>query len=175
MAMVILFVSLAMLFATSLVGYVITRVQTTAWIAPGMPPLPKTLWLSTGTIALLSGALEFARFCTRKNHLESAGRALGAAWVLGVLFVLCQVLCWFYLGAAVEAHTTLYPFTFYFLTGLHAVHVLAGFVPLAIVTSRLKVGEYSSSRHDGLGYCVQYWHFLGIVWLILFVTLLVGT
>jgi cytochrome c oxidase subunit 3 len=175
MAMAILLVSLAMLFAASLVGYVITRTHTTAWIAPGMPPLPKALWLSTGTILLTSGALEFTRRSTRKNRLESAGRAIGVAWVLGVLFVLCQVLCWVYLGRAVEAHTTLYPFTFYFLTGLHAVHVLAGFVPLAIVTRRLGDGEYSSSRHDGLGYCVQYWHFLGVVWLILFLALLVGT
>lgn len=173
--MFILLASLTVLFAASIAGYAITRAQNAAWIAPGMPPLPRTLWLSTATILALSATLEFSLRSTRKNQLQSAGRALSAAWLLALLFVLCQVLCWLYLGRAVPAHTTLYPFTFYFLTGLHAAHVLAGFVPLAIVTSKMKGGDYSSSRYAGLEYCVQYWHFLGIIWLILFVTLLVGT
>ena len=173
--MFVLFGALTVLFAASVVGYAITRAQNAAWIAPGMPPLPRTWWLSTATIIALSATLEFTLRSTRKNQLLSAARALGAAWLLALLFVLCQVLCWLYLGRAVPTHTTLYPFTFYFLTGLHAAHVLAGFVPLTIVTRKLKGGEYSSSRYAGVDYCVQYWHFLGIVWLILFVTLIVGT
>jgi len=175
LGMFILFASLSILFAASVVGYAITRAQNNTWVAPGMPDLPKILWLSTAAIVALSATLEFALKSTLKNHLASASRALSGAWVLALLFVWCQISCWFYLGRAVPAHTTLYPFTFYFLTGLHAAHVFAGFVPLSIVGSKLKGGEYSSSRYAGLGYCVQYWHFLGVVWLILFVTLLVGT
>ena len=173
--MLILLGSLTVLFGASVIGYAITRAQNTAWIAPGMPPLPRTLWLSTAAIIALSATLEFTLKSTRKNQLSSAWRALSAAWVLALLFVLCQVLCWLSLSRAVFAHTTLYPFTFYFLTGLHAAHVFAGFVPLSIVTTKLRGGEYSSSRYAGLEYCVQYWHFLGGVWLILFGTLLVGT
>lgn len=173
--MFILLASLTVLFGASVVGYAITRAQNSTWIAPGMPPLPRTLWLSTATIVGLSAALEFTLRLTRKNQLLSAWRALSAAWVLALLFVLCQVSGWIYLGRAVPSQNTLYPFTFYFLTGLHAAHVLAGFVPLTIVTSKLKSGEYSSSRYAGLGYCVQYWHFLGAIWLLLFITLRVGT
>lgn len=175
LGMFILFASLSILFAASVVGYAITRAQNTAWVTPGMPNLPKTLWLSTAAIIGLSATLEFTLKSTLKNQLASAARALSAAWVLALLFVLCQILCWLYLGRAVPAQTTLYPFTFYFLTGLHAAHVFAGFVPLSIVTSKLRAGEYSSSRYAGLGYCVQYWHFLGAVWLILFITLHIGT
>lgn len=175
LGMFILLASLTVLFVASVAGYAITRAQNATWLAPGMPALPKTLWLSTGTILALSATLEFCLKSTRKNRLQSALRAIHAAWLLASFFVFCQLSCWLYLGRATTAHTTLYPFTFYFLTGLHAVHVLAGFVPLAIVTRKMKGGEYSSSRSAGLDYCVQYWHFLGLVWLLLFVTLHVGT
>lgn len=175
LGMFILLASLTVLFAASLVGYAVTRAQNATWLTPGMPPLPRTLWLSTATILALSVALEFSLRSTRRNQLLRASRGLSAAWLLALLFLVCQISCWLYLGRALPAHTTLYPFTFYFLTGLHAVHVLAGFVPLAIVSSKLRGRDYSSSRYAGLEYCVQYWHFLAVVWLILFATLLLGT
>jgi cytochrome c oxidase subunit 3 len=62
---------------------------------------------------------------------------------------------------------TLFAFTFYLLTGLHAAHVLGGFVPLGIVLHRAGEREYSSSRYDGVRFCVWYWHYLGVIWLVL--------
>lgn len=175
LGMLILLTSLAILFGASLVGYGITRAHASIWIAPGMPALPRTLWLSTGVIFLTSLALESARRNTLKNKRLAATRALTWAWILSLLFVTGQALTWISLGQAVTEHTTLYPFTFYFLTGLHAAHVLAGFVPLSIVTVKQGRAEYSSSAHAGLDYCVQYWHFLALVWFVLFLTLRLGS
>ena len=50
-----------------------------------------------------------------------------------------------------------------------------GLAPLAVVTVKLRQGEYSSSRHEGFKLCTQYWHFLGVVWAILFGALLVAS
>jgi cytochrome c oxidase subunit 3 len=173
LGMLVLLASLSVLFVASLVACVITRAQNRVWVDMGMPPLPKALWLSTAMILGTSLALELTRRRTRQNHLHSAARALGFAWVSALLFITCQVQNWISLGSAVAEHTTLYPFTFFFLTGLHAAHVVLGFIPLGLVTLHLRAGEYSSSRQAGLNYCVQYWHFLGAVWLILFGALLI--
>jgi len=175
LGMLLLLTSLGVLFGASLVAYAFTRAQNDVWRAPGMPPLPPVLWGSTGVILLVSAALEWALYKTRKNQLKRAARGVTCAWIFISAFTLCQVENWLSMRASISAHTTLYPFTFFFLTGLHAAHVLAGLVPLSVVTRRLRQGEYSSSRYDGFKFCVQYWHFLGVVWLILFASLKLAT
>ncbi len=169
--MLVLFASLAVLFGTSLVAFGITRAQNALWRGPGMPALPLALWLSTAAALLMSGALTGALRHVQHNRLVGSARALHLAWLFGAIFLGCQSLNWLSMSLGVRVHTTLYPFTFYFLTGLHAAHVLAGFVPLYRVTRRLGQGEYSSSRYEGFKFCVQYWHFLTGVWLILFAAL----
>ena len=70
---------------------------------------------------------------------------------------------------------TLYGFTFYMLTGLHALHVIGGFVPLVIVLNKAKGREYSSSNHEGVKLCAQYWDYLGVIWLCLLSVLYFAT
>ena len=57
---------------------------------------------------------------------------------------------------------------------MHALHVLGGFVPLGIVIHHASRRQYSSSQHEGLSLCAQYWHYLGVVWLILAAMLYLG-
>ena len=84
---------------------------------------------------------------------------------------------WFQILEAERAwlDKSLYTFCFFTLTGVHALHVLGGFVPLGIVLHRAKRREYSSSRHEGVRFCVQYWHFLAVVWLVLVAVLVTTT
>jgi cytochrome c oxidase subunit 3 len=175
LGMLLLLTSLSVLFVASLVAFGITRARSQSWQAPGMPGLPQTLWLSTALLVVVSATLELAFRDTQHNRTRRAAHALNLAWLSALGFVASQVLSWHAMRAGVQAYTTLYPFTYFFLTGLHAAHVLAGFVPLRLVRQRLQQGEYSSSRHEGLKLCVQYWHFLGVVWLILFLALGVST
>ena len=57
---------------------------------------------------------------------------------------------------------------FYALTGLHAVHVLGGLVPLAIVTVAAYQGMYGRKKHAAVRYTAIYWHFLAVVWCAVF-------
>ena len=61
------------------------------------------------------------------------------------------------------------------IAGLHAVHVIGGLVCQVVVTVKAYRGRYWSLHHTGLTYSALYWHFLGGVWLIVFVALLIGT
>jgi len=69
----------------------------------------------------------------------------------------------------------LYPFTFYMLTGLHAAHVVGGFIPLGITIGNARRRRYTSSHYEGVWLCRQYWDFLGVVWVVLLATLWIAT
>jgi cytochrome c oxidase subunit 3 len=175
--MFVLFGSLSMLFGASIVGYLITRSQNVVWKTASMPGLPIGLLGSTALIAGLSVAMHRALRAVRENRFEALQRALSVALLVGVAFVAGQVLNWRSMYAATIASEarTLYGFTFYMLTGLHAVHVLAGFIPLSLVLHKARRREYSSSNYEGLKLCAQYWDYLALVWLVLLAVLYFGT
>lgn len=169
----VLFGSLAVLFIASLVGIFITRHESPRWLTPGTPEAPALLWLSTALVLALSASLEAARRAARKNRLKALPRRLGLGFLLALAFLAVQAINWYTLAnASPAAHEpALAVVGFYLLTGLHAAHVIGGLVPLSIVLSRALEREYSSSRYEGVGLCTDYWHFLAVVWLVLFVVL----
>ena len=169
LAMIVLFGTLSMLFGASVVGYLITRSQNDVWKTASMPGLPLGLVASSILLAGLSVSMHVALRAVRQNRFEALQRALTVALLLGVAFVLGQAENWrsMYAAAIATDARTLYAFTFYMLTGLHAVHVIGGFVPLLIVLGKTKRREYSSSNHEGVKLCLQYWDYLGVIWSIL--------
>jgi len=177
LAMLVLFGSISMLFGASIVGYLITRSQNDIWKTASMPGLPLGLLASTGLIAGLSFAMHRAVRAVRENRFERLQRSLLLALLFGLAFVLGQALNWRAMYAATTASDarTLYGFTFYMLTGLHLLHVLGGFVPLYVVLSKAKRREYSSSNHEGVKLCTQYWDYLGVVWCVLVAVLYFAT
>jgi len=177
LAMIVLFGTLTMLFGASVVGYLITRAQNDVWKTASMPGLPLGLVASTLLIAALSGAMHVALRAVRQNRFEALQRALLVALLLGFAFVMGQAGNWRSMyGASIATDArTLYAFTFYMLTGLHAVHVVGGFVPLFVVLSKARRREYSSSNHEGVKLCAQYWDYLGVIWLVLLSVLYFAT
>ena len=175
LGVVVLFVSLSILFLASLVGYAVTRLQNDLWRPPGSPGLPPGLFASTALLAGVSIAVHLALRSVRRNRLDSLVRSLWLTLAFAAAFLVGQTLNWHAMLAVPGLSSTLYAFTFYLLTGLHAVHVAAGFVPLGVVLARARRREYTSSHHEGVSFCVQYWDFLGVVWLVLLTTLHVFT
>lgn len=173
LAMYVGLTSLSVFFAGSLVAFFITRAQAVAWRGAEAPSLPWGLWLSTALLFALSGCLHFAQKKLSHNHLLDVTRGLQGALLFAVGFLGLQAVNW---RVMAEAHLTvemrsLYAFTFYALTALHALHVLFGLVPLLVVISRSKRDHYSSSRDEGVRLLRQYWDFLLVVWLILLFSL----
>jgi cytochrome c oxidase subunit 3 len=174
LGMIILLVALGVLFAASLVAYVITRAQVDVWRVSGTRQLPAGLGASTALIVATSIAMQAAYEAIRKNLHDALERRLWVSGMFGVAFLIGQAFNWTQIAReelSIAAPPTLFAFTFFMLTGLHAAHVLGGFVPLGIVLYRARRREYSSSRREGVKLCVQYWHFLGVVWLILLATM----
>jgi len=169
--------SLGMLFAASLVGYYAVRVPMGADWDAGLPPLPVLLWFSTAVLIASSVTMHLALQGARRDQDAKLRWGLYLTDLLGAIFLISQVVVWqmLYERAGAPAIETLYGMTFYFLTGLHAAHVIGGLVPLAITTYKARRGDYSSAESTGVLMCAMYWHFLDVVWLILFAVLvLVG-
>jgi len=174
LGMKILVAALSMLFAASVVAYMLIRLRAPAWPPPGTPHLPGTLWVSTVIIAVSSLTMHVAVRAAREDRRRALHAGMILTTLLGVLFLVSQTLNWFSLVAAsLTAKTNLYGFTFYLLTGLHAAHVVGGVIPLAVVSSRALAGRYSAAYHPGVEYVAIYWHFLAVVWVVLFTLLVV--
>jgi len=172
----VLFVSLSVLFTASLIAYLVTRFNNVVWRTPDMPDLPPGLFASTAMLIGLSGAMWRAQRDVQANKTDSVVRDLWLALAFGLAFLCGQGLNWAAMASALrEGEPTMYPFTFYMLTGLHAAHVVGGFIPLGIVVARAHRRRYSSSEHEGLRLCRQYWDYLFVVWLVLLTALLVAT
>jgi len=172
----VLFASLSVLFAASLIAFLVTRYTNTVWRTADMPALPSGLAGSTAMLLGLSLSMHRAQHDVRLNRTDSLVRDLWLAMAFAVAFLLGQTLNWNVMRTAFhEGEPTMYGFTFFMLTGLHAAHVLGGFVPLGIVLGRARRKRYTSSEHEGLALCRQYWDYLGIVWLVLLTALLVAT
>jgi cytochrome c oxidase subunit III len=178
LGLIVLMVSMTVLFTASLVAYLYTRAANDVWKTPGMPELPHGLFGSTAMLIGLSAAMHRAVADIRKNKNESLLRDLWLALAFAVAFLLGQAFNWGAMAPGLqvpEVPHPLYPFTFYMLTGLHAAHVLGGFIPLGIVIARAQRRLYTSSEFEGVRLVRQYWDYLGVVWLVLLVTLLLAT
>jgi cytochrome c oxidase subunit III len=173
LAMLILYCSMSVLFLATVIGFWFTRLTSPHYRAPGLPDLPKGLLLSTLLIGATSLCIWQAQRAIAKNLLEAVKRWLLAATALGAMFLLTQTANWFAMRPPSEENS-LYIATFFLLTGVHALHVIGGFVPLGFVVYHATRRHYSSSNHEGLSLCAQYWHFLGGVWLVLVSMLYVG-
>jgi len=85
----------------------------------------------------------------------------------GVIFLGLQALeyshAWFSFDSGI------YGSMFYMLTGFHGFHVAMGTIMLFIILLRILKGHFSSHDHFGFEAVAWYWHFVDVVWLVLFV------
>jgi cytochrome c oxidase subunit 3 len=131
--------------------------------------LPRTLWLSTAIILVSSVTFEAARRAYRRGLHLPAARLLVTTACLGAAFLAAQVSAWLNL-----VHRGYYlaqnPYSsfFYMFTGLHAAHLIGGLIALFIVV----LGR--STRRETVDTVAYYWHFLGLLWVALFVILLIS-
>jgi len=174
LGMWIFLATLTVLFLAGIVGYLVVRLKATAWPPPGMPRLPAGLWLATPILVAGSITIQRALALIRAGERAASARWVGATLGLAAAFLAVQSWNWWDLiRVRLTAGSNLYAFTFFMLTGLHAAHVVGGIVLLAVVFVRARAGRYGSGHHPGVTYAAMYWHFLDVIWLLLFAVMVV--
>jgi cytochrome c oxidase subunit III len=174
LGMVLFLVALGVLFAASMTGYLVVRLRAPTWPPAGSPRLPAGLWISTLILLVSSLTMHVALGRARRGQNEALRNWLLVTLLLGIAFLVSQLLNWSRLVTAqpLRAQANLYAFTFYMLTGLHGAHVLGGLVPLGLTTTRAGGGRYTPESHEGIVHLSMYWHFLDAVWLVMFLVLM---
>ena len=138
-------------------------------------PMPTVLWFSTGLLILASIALHTAVIAARCDELGHVRSSILAAGVCSLAFLTTQLLAWRELAAS-GYFTAANPASafFYLLTAVHGLHMLGGLVALCRTSIRaFALSAASPPRAVGelrlsVELCALYWHFLLLVWLILF-------
>jgi cytochrome c oxidase subunit 3 len=170
--------SLAMLFAASIVGFVVIRVRSEHWSSLDLPPLPRRLWASTAILLASSVTMQAALAALARRRHGAAAALVWSTLTLGAMFLLVQAQAWLEWGppAAERLRGTgeapaLAVAGFFVLTGVHAAHVIGGLLPLAVSAIGLLARCIGPDRPGLLPFVARYWHFLDAVWIVLFLTL----
>lgn len=130
---------------------------------------PGLLWLNTGILMLASVALQRAWNAAKRNQPDSLRLGLLGGGACTLAFIGGQYLVWMQLqtgGYYVTANPA-YSF-FYMLTALHAAHLLGGLIAWGRVMIRVWGGAEPAQVLESMGLCAVYWHFLLLVWAVLF-------
>ncbi|GAC1667794.1 MAG: hypothetical protein NVS9B4_23680 [Candidatus Acidiferrum sp.] len=137
--------------------------------------LPSILYLSTLVLLVSSATLEVARrrvaafMGERVIQVESPRRWLYITLALGLFFVAAQYMAWLQLRSqGLYLATNPNSSFFYLFTALHALHVLGGLAGLLRVIRKLGQSVLRRSTLDATAY---YWHFMGVLWVYLFLLL----
>ena len=162
--------SWAMLFAGLFFAYAFVRARATVWPPLDAAPLPRLLpGLNTLVIAASSAAVVRAVRAQELGRARSAAASLAAAAVMGTIFLALQSLVWIGLWReGLVPSGGPYPSVFYGLTAFHALHVLVGLVALGWLAARVRA-RTGFPRAD-VRLWGWYWHFVGVVWAVLYVT-----
>ena len=170
-------VSLGVLFASSLAGYII--ILQTNPLAVGADPIEVPGSLAVSTVILLFAGVAFHKCQQRARRLdfERAEKWLVVTAVFTVGFLVVQIpgilkLLIQHEMALAEDGFALYGLTLS-LVALHALHVIGGLVPLGLLVLRATRAGINSKHASTLRLLAIYWHFLEIVWVTMYVTFLV--
>ena len=135
--------------------------------------VPRVLWLNTAVLILASIAMQRTRIAARWGQLDRVKNGLIAAGVLTFSFLAGQLWAWQQMDAAGYFLTAnpAYSF-FYLLTALHGLHLLGGLWVWGRTTAKVLRGVEVGKVRLSVELCTVYWHYLLLVWLVLFAVLL---
>jgi cytochrome c oxidase subunit 3 len=134
---------------------------------------PTLLWANTLMLILASIAYHWTRSAAVKGIDSRVKPGLTVAGILTILFLLGQLVAWQQLSAA-GYYLDLNPANafFFLLTAVHGLHMLGGLWVWARSTMKVWTGADSDSVRLSIELCTVYWHFLLLVWIVLFGMLL---
>jgi len=131
---------------------------------------PWLLWINTSILILTSFVFNKTKIFFDKNNFEKAKNSLLLVGFLSFAFITGQLLVWqHFINIGQYASTNPANAFFYLFTALHGLHLLGGLFFWGRATTKIFSENFSVSKvKQSIELCAIYWHFLLIVWLILF-------
>lgn len=129
------------------------------------------------TVLLLvsSATMQWATGRIRAGDRTGLNRGITVTLILGVIFLFLQL----YDYSVLILHddfgidSGVYGTLFYTLTGFHGAHVLGGVIGLSVILARGLQGQFTKKHHVAVEAVHYYWHFVDVVWVLLFLVIYV--
>jgi len=169
---IVFLLSESVIFLSFFTGYVVYKTNTLDWLPPGVTGL-ETHEPAINTVVLVSSSFVIY-IAERFLHVKNL-------WGFRLFWLLTMAMgSYFLYGQAVEWRSLSFGFTdgvfggtFYLLTGFHGLHVLTGILLQAIMLVRSLIpGNYDRGEF-GVAATSLFWHFVDVIWIILFVLIYV--
>lgn len=161
--------SILMMFAGLTSAYIVKRSQANFLEFE----LPLAFWYSTAAIIASSVTIWMAQKKFRGRNMAAYRKLLTVTFILGLVFVMLQVLGFTSLAkAGLTLQKNVSVSFLYVIIGLHAAHVIGGVIALMVMflkAFRSKVKSYSAVPIEVMA---TYWHFVDVLWIYLLVFLL---
>lgn len=131
----------------------------------GVPALNTLILLTSGV------TITIAHWSLLKNRRTTMLVSQLATALLGVLFLVMQVREYgeAYFDKGLTLASGIYGTTFFMLTGFHGLHVTIGTIGLIVILYRMFIRDFNSHNHFAFEAISWYWHFVDVVWLLLFI------
>jgi cytochrome c oxidase subunit 3 len=158
-----------MLFGSFFTAYFFVRVaQGQPWPSPGHSLPVLVAGLNTIVLVTSSFTVHWALQSIKRGNRSGLMAGLSLTFLLGLTFLLTQVLEYSRIGFA--PYTDAFGTIFFCLTGLHGAHVFVGLLLLLAATIRSFRGHYSEEEHLGVEIPGIYWHFVDVMWIVVYTT-----
>jgi cytochrome c oxidase subunit 3 len=157
-----------MIFLGLFVAYLTFRAVAPNWEMPQR----ELLLPGVNTVILVASSfvIHQADSAIKKNNVQGLRLWFAVTAAMGAIFLAGQMYEYFHLEFGLRSN--LFASTFYVLTGFHGLHVCFGLILILAVLGRsLKPNHYNNEKHFGVEAAEIYWHFVDVIWVILFLLL----
>jgi cytochrome c oxidase subunit 3 len=174
LGMLVFLASWGMMFAGLFFAYGFARSKAVVWPPAGAPVLPLGL-PAINTVVILTSSLTIAwgLESLRRGRRARFRALVGVTAALGAIFLALQLTLWQHVVAAGLPVAGTYGAVFYSFTALHALHVVVGLGLLLWVFARSLFGKYTEHNTTNVRMCAMFWHFVDVVWVLMFLTIYV--
>ncbi len=174
LGLIVFLASESLMFGGMFASYLIYRGVSATWPPEGTEV--ELLLPTINTIILVSSSFVIHKgdVAIKKNNLSGMRLWYIITAVMGVIFLGGQVYEYLTLGYGLT--TNVFSNCFYLMTGFHGLHVTIGvLLILGVLWRSRRPGHYGETKHVGIEMAEIYWHFVDIIWIILFTLLYILT
>ena len=158
--------SIVMFFGGLTSAYIVRKAEGN-WLEFEMP-----IWFTISTIAVIASSVSLWFAIQNIKEDKSATNLLITTLIIGITFTFSQVQGWKDLvaqGVYLTGEGSNPSGSFiYVITLAHLCHLIGGILALSVTTLKSKLNKYSKDNYLGIELISIYWHFIGLLWLYLF-------
>jgi cytochrome c oxidase subunit III len=168
-----LFLVSEIMFFTGLIGsYIVLRLGSASWPNPGDTLNINLLGSNTFILITSSLTMALALDAVQRDRIATMRTLILVTTVLGALFLGIKAYDYHHMWThGFTITTNLFGSCYYMLTGFHALHVLCGLIFFAYIWCAGGRGAFSSIQYGRVEAAGLYWHFVDLVWVVLFAIL----